>query len=735
MLRILFILLALLLIPSHGLALGLGDIRVNSSLAQPLDAEIGLISVGKAEIEDIRVKLADAVAFHNSGVGRPYFLTKLQFTTVKDSQGSAKVVVSSENAINEPFLHFIVQLSWPDGTMFREYALLLDPPDYNIASKKTQAEVSGQMAPAEKPTTESVITTYGPVKNSETLWVIAEKTRPDARVTVEQMMMALQRVNQQAFVDSNVNLLRTGSMLTIPVRAEINKTDAKTARSQFIQQSRAWRLSTQKPRQKEPGVKPAGADSVEMLASVPEPALGDELSVPKEDGVLRVVETGREWLLGHESHLGKEVYPSNLTEQLREEIADSEQDLAVVNDINRDLDDLKLALETKIDTLRTALDEKDQAIASLKRQLENAGISTVGQSGEGINSITVLEAAPGSVGISARPSSSITTNTEADKESKPFWLDERWIIMGVVIFIGLLILGFILLRKRQLPQSGPEADILKPASFQYANETASVEEGALLEDIFDETQDSDNTLDETATYHEPPADVAAVLTEADIYLAYRRYTQAENLIKDAMKGSPEDPELMAKLLEVYAFKKDRKMYNEYLATISEHLKSHSTQLWDSVLDMTRDLIPDHPLFFKDQSLTEEGELSTQHQEALELGDTLLIPDDHQESPDVSVDDLIVEGDDENSTPALAVNSMAGHLGLPSVEREVSISESSAVESHSSETIEDQHYLDEVVTESESSGFDFEGEFEDELIEHELFGLDVDFDFEDEEENK
>ncbi len=52
---------------------------------------------------------------------------------------------------------------------------------------------------------------YGPVKQGDTLWVIARNSRPDNRVSIEQMMMALQRRNPDAFNRGNVNLLRRGA--------------------------------------------------------------------------------------------------------------------------------------------------------------------------------------------------------------------------------------------------------------------------------------------------------------------------------------------------------------------------------------------------------------------------------------------------------------------------------------------------------------------------------------------
>ena len=63
--------------------------------------------------------------------------------------------------------------------------------------------------------------TYGPVGRGETLWTIAMRTRPDASVSPQQMMIALQRKNPQAFVKDNINNLMAGAVLTVPSAEEI----------------------------------------------------------------------------------------------------------------------------------------------------------------------------------------------------------------------------------------------------------------------------------------------------------------------------------------------------------------------------------------------------------------------------------------------------------------------------------------------------------------------------------
>ena len=73
------------------------------------------------------------------------------------------------------------------------------------------------------------------------LWNIAKSVRPDRSVSMEQMMLALQRANPGAFIDNNVNNLKTGEILRVPSRDEAAQLTRKEARTEFARQTQAWR--------------------------------------------------------------------------------------------------------------------------------------------------------------------------------------------------------------------------------------------------------------------------------------------------------------------------------------------------------------------------------------------------------------------------------------------------------------------------------------------------------------
>src|SRR6218665_984779 len=109
-------------------ALGLGDITLHSALNQPFEAEIELLEVGDLTDTDMKVRLASDAVYARSGVERIYFLNDLRFTPLL--RGGKNVIrVVSRKPVREPYLNFIVELARPNGQLYREYTVLLDPPN------------------------------------------------------------------------------------------------------------------------------------------------------------------------------------------------------------------------------------------------------------------------------------------------------------------------------------------------------------------------------------------------------------------------------------------------------------------------------------------------------------------------------------------------------------------------------------------------------------------------------
>ena len=120
-----------LLLSSEVWALGLGDIKLESALGEPLRAEIELLSATPSELDNLSIDLASADTFARYGLDRPYYLQEIEFKIVRSGREDGNAVqVRSRAPMAEPFLTFLVEANWSSGRLLREYTVLLDPPTY-----------------------------------------------------------------------------------------------------------------------------------------------------------------------------------------------------------------------------------------------------------------------------------------------------------------------------------------------------------------------------------------------------------------------------------------------------------------------------------------------------------------------------------------------------------------------------------------------------------------------------
>lgn len=285
-------------------ALGLGEIELQSYLNEPLDAEISLPQSRGVDPGDIFVNIAPESAYETVGLSRNQFLSKLRFQVVTQSDGSLAVNVSSREPLREPYLNFLLELTWPSGRLMREYAVLVDPPVY-AEDSGVQERVSAPAvtSTSSEPTTtrssESVRrqaqaeqslsrgyqgNTFGPTSSSDTLWTIASRVRPNNSVSMQQVMLALQDLNPDAFIGGNINRLKRGEVLRVP---SLDQVQART-RAQATQIVSQQNSEFQSPQRtvdatdaQQPQVAPeqaaAGGDELKLV-------VGDDGSRESSDG-------------------------------------------------------------------------------------------------------------------------------------------------------------------------------------------------------------------------------------------------------------------------------------------------------------------------------------------------------------------------------------------------------------------------------------------------------------------
>jgi len=109
-------------------ALGIGDITLHSGLNQSLNANILLVMSKGENTADIKANLASQTKFDVAGLPWVPFLSKIIFSTKALPDGSLYITLSTKEVVKEPFLHFMLQVSSPKSTLYREFTVLMDPP-------------------------------------------------------------------------------------------------------------------------------------------------------------------------------------------------------------------------------------------------------------------------------------------------------------------------------------------------------------------------------------------------------------------------------------------------------------------------------------------------------------------------------------------------------------------------------------------------------------------------------
>lgn len=247
----------LALTPAWVNAAGMGGITVHSMLGQPLRAEVK-VTASSEEISGMVARLATRESFAQTGVAYASALSGLRFSLEK-AAGGAVVRITSDQPINDPYLDFLVELSWPAGRLTRGYTVLLDPPEVaqqalyrqatvvsttpaKGAAPATSATVPAPATPAPTGAAGATGETAGEheVKAGETLGRIA-RANLHAGVTMEQMLAALYQNNPDAFVGNNMNRLRRGAVLKIPGAADVAAIPQSEAKQVYRTQTASWR--------------------------------------------------------------------------------------------------------------------------------------------------------------------------------------------------------------------------------------------------------------------------------------------------------------------------------------------------------------------------------------------------------------------------------------------------------------------------------------------------------------
>lgn len=373
------------LTPLPGYAFGLGQITLYSALNEPFRAEIAVNALRDDERGNLEVRLASTQDFERAGLDRNFLLTQLKFEVVEEAN-STRIMVTSDVPIKEPFLGFLLAATTGQGKLLREYTVLLDPPKelYPNRATSTPSRLSASSQAATKPAgsrsqpasgapSRETISEYK-VQSRDTLWSIAERTRPSADISMQQMMIGLLNANPQAFQQNNVNSLYAGSTLNIPSTNEITRLSAIEAKSEVDRQNTAWRnrntptvpVAQTTNNDADSAISDSETETTSVSDDEEPSTASDEAVSDAESARLKLIAATENSLLEADPDVTGDPDLQRISEQLTL----AQETIEAQSQENIDFKNRMDAMERQLDTMRRLISLKDADMARLQSLLE-----------------------------------------------------------------------------------------------------------------------------------------------------------------------------------------------------------------------------------------------------------------------------------------------------------------------------------------------------------------------------
>jgi pilus assembly protein FimV len=637
---------------SNAYAAGLGKLTVMSALGQPLRAEIELTSVSKDEVGALAAKLASAEAFRQANIDFNPALLSLRFS-VDQRAGKQFIRITSTQPVNEPFVDLLLELAGPNGRLIREYTFLLDPADMRAPQTaqiapvpvpqaspgggsrapapsepaRQQASPAESARPAPRAAARPALPAAAPVeesqsdakqdeyrvKSGDTLAKIANRARSGG-ISLDQMLVALYRANPNAFVDKNMNRLRAGQILSVPGQESARGISNTEARGIVVAQSADFQNYRKKLATQVAGsASEKSADSRQtstgkITAKVEEPSTPasesqDKLKLSKVD---RAANGG--------------AGAANAEDKIAREKAVAEAN-ARVKELEKNVNDLQKLMEVK-----------NQNLADQQKQAEaNKAVPPLAAA----PAVPVAPTAASSTPAQATPAASASVPASTDAAEKPAeakpeqqtataptpsepaaaapaapavqgpkaaaptpvpepsfvdaLLENPMVLPGAGILLAALgALGIVSARRRKQQKNFDDSIITD----------SSLKANSLFGSTGGQSVDTNNSVfnsNFSANASQLDSNEVDPVAEADVYIAYGRDAQAEEILKEALRTQPDRHAVRVKLLEIYSNRKDLRAF-EVLATELYGLTKGQGDEWKQAATLGAALDPNNPLY-------------------------------------------------------------------------------------------------------------------------------------------
>ncbi|MBT0571636.1 FimV family protein [Curvibacter sp. CHRR-16] len=594
-------------------ALSLGRLTVLSGLGEPLRAEIDIAELSPEEAETLKVGPASPNAFVAAGMEYNPAMTNLQVSLQRKADGKPYLRLSSDKMVNEPFVDLLLETTWASGRIVRDYVMLFDPPHLRAnaaptlaqattaappatssagaakdngkpnnstanASATARANTNSKPATAKSPTasdTPPVNSKSAPassgdavtVKNGDTAIKIAERTKADG-VSLDQMLVALLQTNPNAFVASNLNRLRSGAVLNIPSSETAQSVSPAEARKIVVAHSKDF-------------------DSYRQGVAAKASEVATESAGREASGTIKSqIEDKKSNTTPDKLTLSKGSVQTQAADKIAKE-KESKQLNERNSELNKNIEELN--------KISAAAGTSAPAKAPAPPTPAPAPAVTASPAPAPAEPPPAPAAPPAPVTPEAAPTPpKVVAPPPPPPAEEPSLVDtllEDPLIPAAGAGLLALIGGYIAFRIRQKKKS------------EQGNDSSFLESRLQPDSFFGSTGgqkiDTNQEAAASSMVYSPSqldaADDVDPVAEADVYLAYGRDLQAEEILKEAAQTQPGRIAVYTKLMDIYAKRKDVQSLE---ATARELLKYTGQQGddWAHACKLGLSVDPNNPLY-------------------------------------------------------------------------------------------------------------------------------------------
>jgi pilus assembly protein FimV len=647
--------LCMALLPISVFAAGLGKLNVMSGLGEPLKADIELISVTPEELNSISASIASQEAYATQGIEKPASHNGIKVSIAKNGAGAPILKLNSAEPISEPFLDMLIQVDWSSGRLLREYTVLLDPPGYTgeadssaqtaqapIISTRGQKKAERNMATGNASQNDQMTADSAarmpsgtkksnkrkkamPVENTgdteasateaasgadyttqrgDSLAKIAREMKPEG-VSLEQMLVGLYEANPKAFEGKNMNRLKVGQIIRQPSQETLSAISSGAAKKEIRVQTANWNAYRNKLAGMVAESPSADTEANTNSAGGKIKSAAEDKSTPAATGPKDVVK------LSTGDAATSKADPANV-KALQDKIASLQEEATAREKSVKEAQDRSASLEKQIADMQKLLAMKNGAMSDLQKQAEAAAAKK-----PDVATPAPVEPAkpaevtkPTEVAKPAETAKPETPKPEAETPAvkpvpaaaapveEPGFLSSMMdgLDLGLLAPLGgaLALLGggwLYLRKKREKSLADFEQGIMTSGGLKantvFGNTANSSVDSGDTSFLTDFSQSANGGMIDTN-------DVDPI-AEAEVYMAYGRDAQAEEILKDAIAKEPKRHELHLKLLEMYAASKNLSAFETVAGELYTSLGAEDPT-WAKVAEIGIKLEPNNPLY-------------------------------------------------------------------------------------------------------------------------------------------